>query len=68
MVVLHHPLPLVLVGFFCFFPCTFGEKVEADNGKQVFFRSDFWNRLGGKVLVMIGGWYSRQPYALTNHK
>ena len=23
--------------------------MEADNGKQVFFRSDFWDRLGGKV-------------------
>ena len=29
-------------------------------------RSDFWNRLGGRALVVIGGWwYSRQP--LTNH-
>ena len=37
MVVLHHPLPLLLVGFICFIPCTFGEKVEADNGKQVLF-------------------------------
>ncbi|CAH3026091.1 unnamed protein product [Porites evermanni] len=32
MVVLHHPLSLLLVGFICFIPCTFGEKVEADNG------------------------------------
>ena len=37
MVVLHHPLPLLLVGFICFIPCTFGEKVEADNGKHVLF-------------------------------
>ena len=37
MVVLHLPLPLLLVGFICFIPCTFGEKVEADNGKPVLF-------------------------------
>ena len=23
---------------------------------------DFWDRLGGQVLTMIGRWYSRQPY------
>ena len=28
--------------------------------------NDFWVRLGGQTLVMIGRWYSRQP--LTNHK
>ena len=28
--------------------------------------SDFWDRLGGQELYMIGRWYSRQP--LTNHK
>ena len=28
--------------------------------------SDFWDCLGGQVLVLIGRWYSRQP--LTNHK
>jgi len=27
-------------------------------------RSDFWDHFGGQALVMIGGWYSRQP--LTN--
>ena len=27
---------------------------------------DFWDRLGGQALVMIGQWYLRQP--LTNHK
>ena len=29
-----------------------------------FWRSDFWDRLGGQALVMIGRWYSRQT--LTN--
>ena len=29
--------------------------------------SDFWDRLGGQALVVIGRWYSRQPL-LTNHK
>ena len=28
--------------------------------------SDFWDRLGGQELIMIGRWYSGQP--LTNHK
>ena len=28
--------------------------------------SDFWDRLVGQVLVMIGPWYSRQPS--TNHR
>ena len=28
--------------------------------------NDFRDRLGGQALLMIGGWYSRQP--LTNHK
>ena len=28
--------------------------------------NDFWDRLGGQALVIIGRWYSRQP--LTNHK
>ena len=37
MVVLHHPLSLLLVGFIYFIPCTFGEKVEANNGKQITF-------------------------------
>ena len=27
-------------------------------------RSDFWHHFGGQALVIIGGWYSRQP--LTN--
>ena len=27
-------------------------------------RSDFWDHFGGQALVMIDGWYSRQP--LTN--
>ena len=31
-----------------------------------FQRKDFWVRLGGQALVMIGRWYSRP--ALTNHK
>ena len=31
-----------------------------------YVRSDFWDRLGGQALVMIGQLYSRQP--LTNHK
>ena len=31
-----------------------------------FGRNDFWDRLGGQALVMIGRWYLRQP--LTNHK
>ena len=31
-----------------------------------FGSSEFWDSLGGQVLVMIGPWYSRQP--LTNHK
>ena len=30
-----------------------------------FRRNDFWNRLGGQTLVMIGRWYSRQQ--LANH-
>ena len=42
MVVLHHLLPLLLVGFIFFIPCTFGEKVEADNGKQVLFVQIRW--------------------------
>ena len=29
-------------------------------------RSDFWHHFGGQALVIIGGWYSRQP--LTNQK
>ena len=28
--------------------------------------SDFWDRLGGQGLIMIGWWYSGKP--LTNHK
>ena len=28
--------------------------------------SDFWEGVGGEVLVLIGRWYLRQP--LTNHK
>ena len=66
MVVLHLPLPLLLVGFICFIPCTFGEKVEADNGKQVLFVQISGIVLGGKVLIIIGRWCSWQP--LTNHK
>ena len=31
-----------------------------------FLREDFWDRLGGQALVMIGRWYSRQT--LTNQK
>ena len=31
-----------------------------------FWRGDFWDHLGAQALVMIGGWYSRQP--LTNHE
>ena len=26
-----------------------------------FGHSDFWDHFGGQALVMIGGWYSRQP-------
>ena len=29
-------------------------------------RNDFWVRLGGQTVVMIGRWCLRQP--LTNHK
>ena len=31
-----------------------------------FLREDFWDRVGGQALVMIGRWYSRQT--LTNQK
>ena len=33
-------------------------------GRESSRRSDFWDHFGGQALVMIGGWYSRQP--LTN--
>ena len=29
-------------------------------------RSDFWDRLGGQALVMIGRWYSKE--SLTDHR
>ena len=34
--------------------------------KGSFRRNDFWDKLVGKALVMIGRWYSRQPS--TNHR
>lgn len=43
-----------------------GNDVDRENGYKQFGRIDFWDRLGGKVLVMIGRWYSKQP--ITNQK
>ena len=41
------------------------QQVETIRGMGTSFRHhDFWDRLGGQALVMIGRWYSRQP--LTN--
>ena len=40
---------------------------ETIRGMGTSFRcSEFWDRLIGQVLVMIGQWYPRRP--LTNHK
>ena len=42
------------------------QQVQTIRGMGASFRHrDFWDRLGGQALVMIGRWYSRQP--LTNH-
>ena len=42
------------------------QQVETIRGMGTSFRHhDFWDRLGGRALVMIGRWYSSQP--LTNH-
>ena len=40
---------------------------ETIRGMGTSFRcNDSWDSLSGQVLLMIGGWYPRQP--LTNHK
>ena len=40
-------------------------RLYKGNGRSV-RRNDFWDKLVGKALVMIGRWYSRQPS--TNHR
>ena len=40
---------------------------ETIRGMGTSFRcNDSWDSLSGQVLLMIGGWYPRQP--LINHK
>ena len=40
-------------------------ETQRKMGKS-FGRTDFWDRLGGQGLVMIGQWFSKQPS--TNFK
>ena len=44
----------------------FKQWILAGIVRHTFGISDFWDRLGGQELIMIGRLYSSQP--LTNHK